>query len=295
MTDQLNPFVPVHLDFELRAIALCDYQNLIANPRETADHVENDGLSRQHFLWILGSLIRIGYLPYSSSEIIRNEQEFAWTKQFSTIHDDVMKIANAIGQNKTVLALANTNTEITRKKFLEDIKSIATECMSNFELRTSVASLKTSTYNDASLWTLALEDDPEFQPWFIPKLCDDHSEDVIDKRVQILKGLQLALEGDLARFDHYSQISEFGIPQISLLKITDEVRLNSLVSNVTGIYPAEVATLLSRMQTKFGITDRRRFVIKLKQRLDVYLGPVSDPEDDYRNEDLYNSFFLTAN
>ena len=280
MNDLSSSFEPARVDFELRAIALRDYQRLVIG-QETDKSTTSGRLDKRHFLWILGEITNIAYLPFSGSHIQVKNKQYKWAKErdLSENYKDCLKFANQIFDKvistPSVQNELEEKTIITRREFLKLIEDIANEVLSVALIRTHIESLQNSQVENEKIWTLVQADENGKNPWKIPKLCSSMDQDVKDHRFLIVRQLNEVLQRDISEFEHESQLSEFGTPKISLMKVANAASLFSYsakgrpedVGSKYQVFPAEVGTILEFLQTKLEIDNKRHFVFALAGEL----------------------------
>lgn len=286
-------FEPQDLDFHLRALALCDYQReVLGRQPRVGNASKSEGFKEQYFMWLLGEIINAAYLPFAGSLLKLNDDDgkYVWLagQKLLNNYQTCLKYANLIFKNvsedEDAIKTLNSLEVVTRKNFFISISHVAEGVLKSAPLRTKFISLQESFIQETdevtdktTLWTLIRDDKTGHAPWVIPKLWASDDADLVEHRLHILRLLKEALQRDLSEFENPARKSEFGTPEISPIRIAKLVRVldDSARSSpqVSGsdpkeVFPAEVGTILSHLQKKLGIVNRRHFIAALKIELD---------------------------
>lgn len=277
-------FEPQDLDFHLRALALCDYQReVLGRQPRVGNALKSESLKEQHFMWLLGEIINAAYLPFAGSLIEFVDGKYVWVagQKLPNNYRECLRFANQIFHNVSNDDEANKALQslevVTRKNFFSSISHIAENVLKSAVLRTKFDSLQESFIYGDSLWKLIRRDQTGYAPWVIPELCASNDADIRGHRLRILRLIDEALQRDLSEFENPARKSEFGTPEISLIRLANFVRGldHAARSTVEGsdskheVFPAEVGTMLSHLQTKLGISNRRHFLAALLAELEL--------------------------
>jgi hypothetical protein len=277
-------FEPDDLDFHLRALALCDYQReVLGRQPRIGNAMKSESLNEQHFMWLLGEIINAAYLPFAGSLIEFVDKKYVWVagQKLPNNYHECLRFANQIFHEVADDEEANKALQslevVTRKNFFNSISHIAEGVLKPAVLRTKFDSLQESFIRGDSLWKLILRDQIGYAPWFIPELCTSNDTDVKIHRLRMLRFIGEALQRDLTEFENPARKSEFGTPEISLIRLANFVQgldhsARSTMEGSTGrheVFPAEVGTMLSHLQKKLGISNRRHFLAALSAELEL--------------------------
>ena len=284
MSKKQSLFVPSHLDFEMRAIALRDYQRLVLKLEVREDCPSKNGLlDKRHLLWLLSEIMNIAYLPFSGDHLELRNGKYEWAsgKKLNRAYHECLRLANQIYdqvlENQEILDELRSQGNITRNYFLTIIDKIADEVLDKFSSRTKIPKLQNSFVHGTSAWALVIRDEVGYAPWVIPELCSSSDDLVKRHRVKILSLLHVALREDISNYEHGAQMTEFGTPKISLIKLANKVHALDHVARSSekplpddyAVQPAEVGTVLDQIQRKLGISNRRHFLYELKDQLEI--------------------------
>jgi hypothetical protein len=288
-------FEPEDLDFHLRALALCDYQReVLGRQPRIGNTLKSESLKEQHFMWLLGEIINAAYLPFAGSLIEFVDGKYVWVagQKLPNNYQECLRFANQIFHDVSDDEEANKALQslevVTRKNFFSSISHIAESVLKSAVLRTKFDLLQESFIHGDSLWKLIRRDQTGYTPWVIPELCTSNDLDIKVHRLRILRLINEVLQGDLSQFENPARKSEFGTPEISLIRLANFVRrldhsersTNKGSDSKHEVFPAEVGTILSHLQKKLGISNRRHFLVALSVALSSNLDLVEPEQID---------------
>lgn len=280
MSDVLGDFVPSadFVDFVLRANALRDYQRLISE--DANQSTLSTGTRYQ--MWVIREISNIAYCPLDDGLL---------QKLSSGVSKNPLpnSLASKIELTAVVLAnmVNNFDTDLTRKQVLKEIEEKISGTQEDvFEVLGLRSSLATGGESRKDIWSRAISATAGEEPWLIKGFATSTVETVVRRRIAILRGLHEALSTDISVYENPSQVSEFGVRQISLLKIANAVhKIND------NVFPAEVGTVLRHVQNAMQIGDKRRFVRLLSADFHLYVGFFHSDLRDLEYEVLAKQYF----
>lgn len=312
-------FVPAHMDFELRAIALRDYRRLVFGSAESAAAPATP--RNQKFFWLLREMGNIAYLGFSTAAVEFDEETQQWKWKNERRNGEVALAENHLRSvyarlmrhTNTILSELETETDghklmdldepMTRRGFLtaDATRDVVAEVLggdqgNSYPLRSSFPSLN-GTYvstdgGERTVWSVVVGEEQDEEPWWMPEfLAPDVDETIRNHRLHILRSLHqvLSRDKDLKRVEHDFERSEFGVPKISLLKIALETSRtgSERAPGAPIIFPAEVATIVKRNLDRSGIADRRVFVETFREELNRWVGVLPDEELNVELEEQF--------
>ncbi len=282
MTKDISSFAPRNnrMDFELRAYALRDYRMLVAQG------LTNDGQTAEtkHLIWILRELANIAYCSLDQAQL---KDLLGVNSSPTTLGPLMLKIREI---SESIVSQLNLNGSDTshwsRKQLLEKVGHLV-ESQTDEKLASDLHHLRSSIYTvDHSVWNRAVADQPDQEPWLVSEFSESKDSKIQYHRVEILRSLHKVLSSGLTQFEHYSQISEFGVRQISLLKIANAVHGQNV-----RIFPAEVGSVFRYLQIVKQIGDKRRFIRSLMADLHLYVGQFDETNRSLEYRLLERTYF----